>query len=150
MATVHRTFINRGKKEVTQLKPNYVYAVEYNLDSETARTLGIRIDQVGLIIVNHYGNITHNYNMAHIGSWAHGSVSLEGKHVWFADTMEIQFATNYIEFVELSKRFNNVRQDLKAVKEQLKYFYLQPLHRFAENVLDIWRETKSILKNGKC
>lgn len=146
MATVHRTFVNRGKHEITELKPNYVYAVEYTLDSDAARTLGIRTEQVGLIVVNHYGKITYNYNMAELGEWSQGEVVLDGKHVWYACDMEIQFAINYVGYMELCHRFKNMRQVLAAKSKQVTYYQEQALHRFVEGVIECWNGIKNRIK----
>lgn len=140
MATVHRTFINRGKNEVKELKPNFIYAVEYTLDSDTARTLGVRTDQVGLIITNHYGMIYLNYNMTKQGAWENGSVDLKGTHVWRASSMEIAFATLYSEHEGLRARDKNVRENLVQQMRKVHYYEEHPLHQFAESCIELWNK----------
>lgn len=132
MATVHRTFVNRGKKEVTELKPNFAYAVEYNLPADRARELGIRIDQIGLITTNALGNITHNYNLAVLGKWEEGSVVLPPQsHTWFASEMEIDFATGYTAHRDLCARFNMLRSENHEMHNKLTYYKSNRLHRIA-------------------
>lgn len=142
MATVHRTFINRGKNEVTDLKPNFVYAVEYDIDSNTASTLGVRTDQCGIIVVNHYGAITENYNIAKLGEWEKGGVDLKGKHVWRASTMEIAFARMHEQNESLRMRNSNLRENLCQQMRKVHYYESQTLHRYAESFIDIWNEIK--------
>lgn len=140
MATVHRTFINRGKKEVTELKPNYTYAVEYTLDTDTARMLGVRTEQVGLITVNHYGKIASSYNIAQLWAWVDGEIKLEGKHVWYASDMERDFANLHNAYDSLWVRDKNVRENLAHQMRKVHYYEEHPLHQLAESCIELWNK----------
>lgn len=140
MTAVHRTFINRGKHEIKEIKPNFVYAVEYTLPTETARTLGIRTEQVGLIVTNHYGSITHSYNIQSIGAWAIGPIDVSDKHMWYAAPMEISFATAHIECESLNDKVKTLRSMYAKRHSVALYYESHPLHQAAERIIELWNK----------
>lgn len=184
MATVKRTFTNRGKHEVKDLKRGFTYAVEYTLNKEVARALGMRCDQIGIIQTDLLGNVAKNWNVNKPYEWECKPCDLKGKHVWLASEMEQGFAKLFTQHLDDVHALSTLREKLKesegkyavidknlhdtmidlfnktkqcddlelqndAQQRMLNYYESHPLHRFVQNIINIWGELKQPFKRSK-
>ena len=148
MTTTHKTFTVRGKQPITELKPNFTYAVEYTISPDEAFTNGIKKEQVGLIHTNEEGIIDCNFNVSLLDRWLPSAPDLEGKKVWKASAIEQEAMNAWLSYQSSLRRSSKILDDLRTTELAKKRLELDLMYmrrhrlvrwayRFSEWINDI-------------
>lgn len=136
-----RTFINRGKRpmEVSELKPNYVYAVRHILPAEVATEWGITQQEVwGIIQLGANKEVRRSWNVVTPGTWSVDDVKVTGLAVFKASLMEQQFAfasENEFAYTTKCQQLAIRNSDLQR---SVDYFKTNRWHKLAERIANLF------------
>lgn len=136
MATLKRTFTNRGKRALTldELRPNGTYAVRIVLPVEEAARLGVDQEQWGLAMLGSSMTIRRTFNVENPGGWHSGFTSPDGIEFWKASKMERDYADAQ-EAVENLRVKNTAMMKMIAERDKkITYYETNRWHKVAERL----------------
>lgn len=133
MATLKRTFTNRGKRalELSELKPNGVYAVRHILPVEVAAERGCTQEQWGIVVLSASCTIRRSWNVEVQDGWHVGLTAMDGLELWKSSVKERQFAVAEEARESLEVKCQSMIGMISVRDQRITYFEQNRWHRVA-------------------
>lgn len=132
-----RTFVNRGKRalELSELKPNGIYAVRQLLPTEVMEEWGVTSnEQWGIIMLDVQCNVRRSWNFIQHNLWSTVTFPLDTLKIFRTSEQERQFAMEAETSQSYAVKLQQSAVRITNLQRDLDYYHRNRWHRLADRI----------------